>query len=1017
MSQRHTAMRRRVRARAEAKARGKGTKTRSRLLIALGGMFLLLVLAGGAVAGGGAIYAFNQYNEIAAGVVPPGELIADLPRGGARIYDRNGELMYEFVDEFTGLRRPVPIEEISQWLIDATISVEDPSFYENSGLNTRGLTRAALENLTPYGGDFLEGSGGSSITQQLAKNVYIPLEERTDRSIDRKVREMVIALELTEQYEKDEILGWYLNSISYGGIYTGIEAAAQGYFDKTAAELNLAEASLLAGIPQRPALYYPFNHIDTLTGQLAIGSPPRIRQSQVLDLMVLRDAITSAEAEDARSTPLEFKPNRFDISAPHFVLGRIDQEIRARFGDKALVSDGLEVTTTLDMNLQREAERIIEEQLLAVEQASNAKNGAFVAMDVETGQIIAYVGSRDYFREDIEGRNDNAVAANSPGSTLKPFTFMTAFMQGWGTGTGIIDAPYTLIDPGSGAAYSPRDPISTFQGPMTAASALGNSLNITAVKAIEFAGVGNTINVLRQMGHTALDNPAGYGPALTLGGGEITLLDQVIAYGTLAGNGVMRGQEIVVTEVDPGERTLEPVALLKVVDADGEVLYSFEQPKERRVVASEFTALVTSILSNGENQCITYGVCHALAMPDGRPSAAKTGTSEPFDNSREIGETWTLGYTPYLVSGAWIGNADNSPLVNISSAGASTRTWKQFMVFASDYLDLPATPFFDDPSVVEREVCWPSGRLPTELCPQINRYTSLYASAVLPQDDDDLPDFEDSWWQLVGIDTRTGLLATEQTPASFVAEEVRLVLPEDEIKDWKGLEDWAANQGILSLLAPSEELSVGPLPVLIVNPRPDEKIKGRYVVRGRAASEDFTRYTLEWGRGLEPDSWVQIHSAARPITSGSLGVWDTELIPNGVYTLRVLLEDKKLGVRQYQVPVQIDNGEDGVEDDVAPVVQITSPIEGSLVKGIVEVRGIAGSAELESIVVEVGFGLSPVEWTEIRRLKESVIGAQLALWDSVPSANGIYSIRVTVTDKVFGEAQASVYVVVRNEEN
>jgi len=552
---------------------------------------------------------------------------------------------------------------------------------------------------------------------------------------------------------------------------------------------------------------------------------------------------------------------------------------------------------------------------------------------------------------------------------------------------------------------------------MTAASALGNSLNITAVKAIEFAGVGNTINVLRQMGHTALDNPAGYGPSLTLGGGEITLLDQVIAYGTLAGNGVMRGQEIVVTEVDPGERTLEPVALLKVVDADGEVLYSFEQPKERRVVASEFTALVTSILSNGENQCITYGVCHALAMPDGRPSAAKTGTSEPFDNSREIGETWTLGYTPYLVSGTWIGNADNSPLVNISSAGASARTWKQFMVFASDYLDLPATPFFDDPNVVEREVCWPSGQLPTELCPQINRYMSLYASAVLPQDNDDLPAFEDSWWQLVGIDTRTGLLATEQTPASFVAEEVRLVLPEGEIQDWKGLEEWAASQGILSLLAPSEELSVAPLPVLIVNPRPDEKIKGRYEVIGRAASENFTRYTLEWGRGLEPDSWAQIHSTASPITSGLLGVWDTELIPNGFYTLRVLLEDKKLGVRQYQVPVQIDNGVDGVENDVAPVVQIISPTEGSLVKGIIEVRGIAGSAELELIVVEVGFGLSPVEWTEVRRLKESAVGTQLALWDSVPSANGIYTIRVTVTDKVFGKALASVYVVVQNEED
>ncbi|MBT5773832.1 MAG: hypothetical protein HOH95_05595, partial [Dehalococcoidia bacterium] len=517
--------------------------------------------------------------------------------------------------------------------------------------------------------------------------------------------------------------------------------------------------------------------------------------------------------------------------------------------------------------------------------------------------------------------------------------------------------------------------------------------------------------------HTALDNPAGYGPALTLGGGEITLQDQVIAYGTLAANGVMRGQEIVVTPVDPGERTLEPIALLKVVDADGEVLYQFEQPVERRVVASEFTSLVTSILSNGKNQCITYGACYALAMPDGRPSAAKTGTSEPYEDSRKIGETWTLGYTPYLVGGAWIGNADNQPMVDISSAGASTTVWKSFMVFASEYLELPASPFFDDPSVVEREVCWPSGRLPTDICPQINRYTSLYASAVLPQDDDDLPDFEDSWWQVVGIDSRTGLLATDQTPASFVTEEVRLVLPEDEIEEWKGLEAWAAQQGILSLLAPSEEVSTEPHPVQIVSPRPEEKIAGRYVVLGRAASLDFTRFTLEWGRGLEPDSWIKVHSSARPMISGSLGIWDTMLVPNGVYTLRVLLEDQKLGVRQYQVAVEVDNGDTSVEEDIAPVVQLTSPIEGSLVKGDLEVRGTAGSALPKSIVVEVGVGLSPTEWTSIGSHEESVLNNRLALWDTTVVDDGIYTIRVTVTDEIFGAAQATVYVVVRNDES
>ena len=1016
---RHSAMRRRIRARAELQSGNNGgVSIRSKLLILLGAIFLFVALAGGAAAGGLAIYGFSRYNEIADSVVPPEELIAQLPSGGARIYDRNGELLYEFIDEFTGLRRPVPIEAISQSLILATISVEDPSFYENNGLNTRGLARAALENLTPYGGNLFEGSGGSSITQQLVKNVYIPLEERAERSIDRKIREMVIALELTEQYEKDQILSWYLNSISYGGIYTGIEAAAQGYFDKTAAELTLSEASLLAGIPQSPALYYPFDHIDPLTGQLAIGSPPRIRQSQVLDLMVQNEVITAAEAETARSTPIDFHPNRFDILAPHFVLGRIADELRARFGDKALVADGLEVITTLDMNLQREAEAIIEDRIVAGAESAGGFNGALVAMDVETGQILVYVGSRDYFREDIEGRNDNAIAPNSPGSTLKPFTFMTAFMQGWGTGTGIIDAPYTIIDAGTGAEFSPRDPIGTFLGPMTAASALGNSLNITAVKAIEFAGVGNTISVLKQLGHTALDNPAGYGPALTIGGGEITLLDQVISYGVLASEGVMRGQEIVVSEVDPGERTLEPIALLEVTNAAGETLYHYEAPVERRVVAAEFPSLVTSILSNGENQCITYGVCFALSLPDGRPSAAKTGTSEPYINSREIGETWTIGYTPHLVAGVWVGNADNSPMIGISSAGASLQSWKQFMVAASAYLELPPTPFTFAPGIVEREVCWPSGKLPSEICPQFNRYTSLFGQSVLPRSDEDLKDFEDDWWQTVAIDTRTGLLAQDNTLAAFVAEEIRLVLPAEEIEDWgDGLQAWAAANGILSRLAPSEDDSTGTQVVVVTNPRQNEEIQGSYAIRGAARSDDFIRYVVEWGRGASPDSWVQLNNSTRQLVAGPLAVWDTAFVPNGEYTIRVQLEDARLGLREYKVVVVVNNGENSIQEDFAPVVQIQSPIADSLVSATIQVSGTAGSFQLEDLIVEVGAGFIPTEWTVIERRTISVANSRLATWDTTSVEDGVYVIRVTVRDEIFGEAQAQVLVVVRNEED
>ena len=403
---------------------------------------LLLVLA--AIVGGGAIigvgFALITYLTAISNVVPPDQLLARYSRGGARIYDRHGELMYEFVDELSGLRRPVKLDEISPWVTQATIAVEDPDFEENVGVNYRGLLRAAVENFTPFGSGFFGGSGGSSITQQLAKNVYIPREERLERSPVRKIKEAAIAIELTERYPKNQILEWYVNSISYGGLYVGIEAASEGYFGKKAKDLSLAEAALLAGIPQSPARYDPFaaSNLDK-NGHLIPDGWAKWRQGEVLGLMVRHGAISQAQADEALGASLTFNANRFDIEAPHFVLGRIAEELRRRFGENALRDQGLEVTTTIDLSLQHKTEATLNKTIADFGDAAGAHNGAFVGLDPKTGQILTYVGSRDYFDDKIEGRNDNVVARNSPGSTLKPFTYMTAFMNGWGTGTAIMD--------------------------------------------------------------------------------------------------------------------------------------------------------------------------------------------------------------------------------------------------------------------------------------------------------------------------------------------------------------------------------------------------------------------------------------------------------------------------------------------------------------------------------------------------------------------------------------------------
>ena len=1003
-------LRRRIRRRILGESGGPG----------MGGMVgwtrLLTVLLAmiGVMSAVGVGFAAITYTSAIADVVPPEQLLARYSRGGARIYDRHGTLMYEFVDELSGLRRPVKISEVSPWITKATISVEDPDFEDNVGVNYRGLLRAALENFSPFGGSFLGGSGGSSITQQLAKNVYIPREQRSERSVTRKIKETAIAVELTNKYSKDQILEWYVNTISYGGLYVGIEATSEGYFGKKASDLTLAEASLLAGIPQSPARYDPFasSNIDA-NGVLIPEGWAKWRQGEVLNLMVRRNAITQAQADEALAAPLKFQADRFEIEAPHFVLGRVAEELRKRFGDNALRDQGLEVTTTLDLTLQHSAEKIVGQTLTDFGDRAGAHNGAYIALDPRTGQILTYLGSRDYFDDKIEGRNDNVVGRNSPGSTLKPFTYMTALMNGWGTGTGILDTPVSVNDPSTGGTFSPTDPISGYLGPVTAEKALGNSLNIAAIKTIVSAGVENTILTLKHVGYTTFDNPGGYGPALTTGGSEITLMDEAIAYSVLATNGVMRGQELVYTDrKDPNTRSLEPIALLKVTDADHKVLYEFKQPVERRVVPAEYAWLITSILSNGDNFCITYGVCNALALPNGFQSAAKTGTSAPFDDNRYIGETWTLGYTPELVSGVWAGNADNAPVLGIDSTTVSLRSWKLWMVDAIATMKLPATKFTQPPGIVSKEVCWPSGKLPTDLCPQMNRYTSLYAAEQISSDPKQLARISDTWWQKIAIDTRTGLRATKDTPANFVTEQVRLVMPPDEVKGWAGFHDWALNAGVLSLLAPEESGGDTQLPALITSPAAGGGVTGMVTVTGRADSPDFVGYTLEWGRGAQPTSWVQISKSSNKVNGGTLGTWDVRDLANGPYTLRLRLDDKKLGTRIYTVQVVV-GGQTGA--DTAPVLIVNAPKDGAVVSGRVNFTGIATSGHFTQVRADFGAGLNPASLQPLDNKATPVLNSTIASWDTTLAKDGAYTVRITLVDSMFGSTTTDLTVIVRNK--
>ena len=994
-------------ARRRRRSRGRAVGPARRFGLSLGALLATVGLLGLAAALGVGLFAADRYRAYADSVVPPEQLLAELPRGGALISDRNGVPLYEFVDEFGGLRRPVTLAEISPHLTRATIATEDASFHSNNGLNTRGLMRATFENFMPFGGDVFSGSGGSSITQQLAKNVYIPQAERSQRSVDRKLRETVIALELTKRYSKDQILEWYLNSISYGGIYVGIQAAALGYFGKPAAELTLAESALLAGIPQSPFAYEPIQNPERA----------KARQADVLGLMVRHGAITQAEADAALAEELAFQTARFDIDAPHFVLGPVARELEARFGARALYQGGLIVVTTLDVRLQRAGEATLEKYIREFEESAKGHNGALMAMDPNNGQIVTYIGSRDYFRDDIQGRNNNITALNSPGSTLKPFTYIAAFQQGWGTGTAIIDSPARVFDPSTGEPFSPRNPNGSYNGIVTAASSLGNSLNVPAFKTIIFAGVPNVVNLLKQAGLTTLNDSRGYGPALTLGGVDVRLDDLTIAYGSLAAGGVMRGQQPL-TPHGSGERAIDPVVLLKVTDGDGRVLYEAKQPAERRIMNAAYPYMVTSIMSDAQQTCITFN-CAGLALPD-RISAAKTGTSEPFENSRAIGETWTFGYTPDLVAGIWAGNSDNSPMQNIVSTSISWRAWRDFMQDAHKILALPNRPFTRPPGVEDREVCWPSGKLPTDACPNDRRYRSLFATDAMPKDAQALAKISDTWWQKLRIDTRTGQVAATTTPAQYVREEVRLVFPKEELEAWPGLRDWAYAAGLGGRLGPGADSAEAATFASIATPAADQTISGQIAIAGRAASPDFQRYVLEWGRGAQPTNWVQLNSAQTSVLGGQLGSWDTRLVENGQYLLRVRVQDAKRGELRSTVPVTIVNigsptpsagGTPGSR--VEPVAVITTPGEGAVISGPTVVTGIAIAGQLLDITLEVGAGSQPSQWTQLRRDTTPVANAPLGIWDPTGLADGLYTLRLTVRDRLLGSAETTVAVTVR----
>jgi membrane peptidoglycan carboxypeptidase len=616
----------------------------------------------------------------------PEEAIAEAS-GTSVALDRSGQTeLHQYADPLGGLRHPVPLSEISPYLVAATVATEDPSFYNNPGVNFRGLVRAAVENLTPFGPGLFKGSGGSSITQQLAKNIYLDADERTSRDPRRKMKETVIALELKRKYEDSEILEWYLNQIYYGNYAYGAEVAAQSYFGKSAKDVTLAEAALLAGLPQSPNEYTPSNpeNVERAKG----------RQLAVLDLMAEHSGdvagivqLTPEQIEAAKAEPLNYVETKFRIEAPHFVFFVEDQVRKMCYAgqfeppndiscEDVVGQGGLRITTTLDLALNKIGEGVIEENIAANEEQYQGHNGSLVAISPATGEILAYVGSRSFWRSDISGQVDIASSLRSHGSAMKVFSYLEAFRQGWVPSTHMQDDPL-LVDAGGS-----QRPINNWNGrhlgKITVRRALAESVNTVAVRTVTEVGIDKMRETAHRLGINDLRSDD-CGATITLGACEVKLVDMTYAFSTFATNGIMRGRPTS-EETPDGFRELDPVSVLKIEDSAGNVIYEFKTPEERGVEDPAYSYMVTDILAN---DAIKWS---SLTLD--RPAASKTGTSEDFRDNV------VMGYTPDIAAGVWMGNADNTPMApgTFSSAGTGPM-WKEFMLRAHEHFQLPPRNF------------------------------------------------------------------------------------------------------------------------------------------------------------------------------------------------------------------------------------------------------------------------------------------------------------------------------------
>jgi 1A family penicillin-binding protein len=799
-----------------------------RLLLAFVHISILFSLALAALA-------WWLYSEYSKDLPDVHELGLHRPFETTRIYARDGQtLLYEMVDPQGGQRTLVSLDRIPSMLREATLAVEDAHFYEHPGVDLHGVLRAIFLN---YRAQSIV-SGGSTITQQLVRNVLLSPEERRrdvseEQLYERKVREIILAYQVNQAYSKDEILELYLNEVYYGARSYGVEAAAQTYFGKHVWELSDGEATLLAGLPQSPTIFNPRTNMK--------GA--RSRQNITLGLMVKHHFLTPGQRDAIYAQPVTVVTPTTRLKAPHFVF-YVRDLLEQHYASSLLYHEGLRITTSIDLHWQAEAQRIVQHHIAEL-QHRNAHNAAVVMLSPE-GNILAMVGSVDYSDTEHGGKFNVATAPRQPGSALKPIVYAAAFQRGWNPATIIWDVPTSFEN--NGVVYEPQNYDNSFHGPQRVRMALANSLNIPAVKTLEFVGIDQFVSLAKHMGITTFNDRSHYGLSMALGSNEVRLLDLTAAYNTFRNGGHYQ----------------HPAAILRIETNHGETLEQQAPELEPQVLGPhgrQIAFLITHILSDNEARWYMFGRGNVMELPDGRPAAVKTGTSNDWRDS------WAIGYTPDITIGVWVGNNDNSPMHEVAGSNGAGLIWRDLML--AYHQGQPVKPFHPPPGVVQRDICTITGTLADPACPHI--ITEWFVEGMEPSP---MP----VTYQTVRVAGDGSCLAAPYTPPEEAYDAEFPIYPPE-------FRDLARQHGVPQppdQLCPPANPDQSILQLLPINDTGE--VAGNQVFIHGTAQNSFT---LEVGQGQNPQTWTLLMQGGGGVENGLLGVWDTTGFEPGEYTIRV----------------------------------------------------------------------------------------------------------------------------------